>query len=49
MGRKNGIADNLVRLGLALAVIVVITMTLHQFGSRGASAWQPPTSALIKR
>ena len=34
-------ADNLVRLGLALSVIVLISACLYQFGGRPAGAGQP--------
>jgi len=42
-------ADCLVRLGLALAIIGLITATLYQFGSRGAVAFEPPSSLSSRR
>ena len=36
-------ADNLVRLGMALSVIMLITACLYQFGNRPAIAVEPST------
>lgn len=38
---RTEMTDNLVRLGMALGVIVVITACLYQFGPRSAGAYEP--------
>ena len=42
-------ADNLVRLGLALGVIALISATLYQFGGRPASAVEPAAISIPYR
>jgi hypothetical protein len=39
-------ADNFVRLGLALTVIMLISCCLYSFGGRQASAVEPPFSGM---
>jgi hypothetical protein len=38
--------DNLVRLGLAFGVIMLITAGLYQFGGRAVGAFEPSASRL---
>lgn len=42
-------ADNLVRLGMAITVIMLISVTLYQFGNRRAVAVEPASTLLLKR
>lgn len=42
-------ADNLVRLGVAIIIIAAISASLYQFGSRPAVAVEPPIGAHMVR
>ena len=39
-------ADDLARLGMALAIIMLISACLYQIGGRSAVAVEPPAQAL---
>jgi hypothetical protein len=41
-------ADNLVRLGLAFTVIIVVTASLYSANVRRAVAFEPPAIALTR-
>ena len=40
------VADNMVRLGMALGAIMLVTVCLYQFGSRQAVAIEPMARSL---
>jgi hypothetical protein len=46
---RSTMADNLVRLGLALSVIMLITACLYQFGSRASGAYDSNISIHVAR